>query len=83
MIKLTKILAGPSGCYDIGNRLDLPPPVEAELVAAGAAEYVASPQTATAPDAVEIAVAPDATAAQAAVQKTPAETRQGPAKAKK
>jgi hypothetical protein len=74
MIKLTKILAGPSGCYDIGNRLDLPPPVEAELVAAGAAEYVASPQTATAPDVVEIAVAPDATAAQAAVQKTP---RQG------
>jgi hypothetical protein len=83
MIKLTKILAGPSGCYDIGNRLDLPPPVEAELVAAGAAEYVASPQTATAPDAVEIAVAPDATAAQATVQKTPVEARQGQSKAKK
>jgi hypothetical protein len=83
MIKLIKILAGPSGCYDIGSRVNLPADVEAEIVAAGAAEYVASPQTATAPDVVEIAVAPDAAAAQATVQKMPVETRQSFAKAKK
>jgi streptogramin lyase len=77
MIKLIKILAGPRGCYDIGSRVNLPADVEAEIVAAGAAEYIGSPAV------VEVAASPAQATAQATVQKMPVETRQSPAKAKK
>ena len=77
MIKLIKILAGPGGCYDIGSRVNLPADVEAEIVAAGAAEYIGSPAV------VEVAASTVQATAQATVQKMPVETRQSPAKAKK
>jgi hypothetical protein len=77
MIKLIKILAGPGGCYDIGSRVNLPADVEAEIVAAGAAEYIGLPAV------VEVAASTAQATAQATVQKMPVETRQSPAKAKK
>ena len=77
MIKMLKILAGPSGCYDIGSRINLPADVEAEIVAAGAGEYIGSVVVA------EVAASSERETAQGTVQKTPVETRQSPAKAKK
>ena len=77
MIKLIKILAGPNGCHDIGSRINLPAEVEAEIVAAGAGEYIGSVVVA------EVAASSERETAQASVQKSPVETRQSPAKAKK
>ena len=77
MIKMLKILAGPNGCYDIGSKVNLPAEVEAEIVAAGAGEYIGSSVVA------EVAASSERETAQATVQKAPVETRQSPAKAKK
>jgi hypothetical protein len=77
MIKLIKILAGPGGCYDIGSRVNLPADVEAEIVAAGAAEYIESPAV------VEVAASPAQATAQATVQKNARRNAPKPRQGKK